>query len=237
MSNGRRGWDVLRWRGLGPFVVLAFREALRPLLYWHAYHIVRNEIFPPVSNGPPPASGFEIVVRSGDIDCERIVSQLEGINNLGAEQIRNRLREGGAVAIAYAGGRAVGYTWLARRSGELLAFDVGWKVSPREAVYHDAFVVPDYRGRRLPARLDAALNDFAYHCGIDCAYASIALLNSQAHKILGRPGKTHILTLLLLRIRGINRTWRVARGASRFEARFVERGLTRPTGQNVKRAG
>ena len=33
---GRRGLEILRWRGPGHFFLLALRDLLRPVLYWYA---------------------------------------------------------------------------------------------------------------------------------------------------------------------------------------------------------
>src|ERR1700690_4327822 len=39
-----RAFEILRWRGPGRFLLLALREVLRPLVYWHAYYIIQNEM-------------------------------------------------------------------------------------------------------------------------------------------------------------------------------------------------
>jgi len=235
LRHVRRVWDVLRWRGPVPFFCLTMREAFRPLFYWYAYYIIRNEIFPPSAVGRPATSELDIVVRHGEEGLERTKVELIGMDDLTAEEIDARFGRGDAVAVAYAGDRAVGYAWMSFNSGQKLTFDIAWAVHPGEAVLHDTFVVPAWRGRRIPTRLDTALNDFAHQHGITYAYSSIAILNKQALRILTLRGKTRILTLFLLRVRGINRTWRVVRGDSTFDAHFQKlEPSTHTTGERAK---
>jgi hypothetical protein len=57
-----------------------------------------------------------------------------------------------------------------------------------------------------------ALNNWAYPRGIVRAFASISAVNNQSLGVLKLAGKSRIMTLVLLRLRGLNRTWIRATG-------------------------
>jgi GNAT superfamily N-acetyltransferase len=215
-----RAKEIYRWRGPWRFLLLTVREVLRPLFYWHAYYIIQNEIRPPIPM-PEGKGEFETSVYSGESDIPEATSVLTGIEDLTPEEITLRLRRGDAVAVPQVSGKAIGCLWMTFNSGLDLAFHTRWIVRPDEAVLYDTFVLPEWRGRGLHACMDVALNNWAYPRGIKRALASISALNNQSLGITKFPGKSKIMTLVLVKVPGIERTWKKASGA-RFEEYFQE---------------
>jgi GNAT superfamily N-acetyltransferase len=222
-----RAFEILRWRGPWRFLLLTLREVVRPLVYWHAYYIIQNDMQPPIPT-PPAREEFETTVYEGEQDLENAKAVLAEMKELTGEEVALRLKRGDAVAITSAGERAIGYLWMTFCSGLELAFDTAWIVHPNEAVLYDAFVHPDWRGRGIHACMDIALNNWAYPRGITRAFASIATLNNQSLGITKLAGKARIMTLVLVRVRGFDQTWIQARGGP-FESYFQRKSppLTR----------
>jgi hypothetical protein len=70
--------------------------------------------------------------------------------------------------------------------------------------------------------LNVALNTYAREHGVLRSVGSISLLNSQSLSLAKRLGKKKIMTVILVHIRGIGRTFRNAIGAplrTRFSAK------------------
>lgn len=210
-SRWSRAAEILRWRGPWRFLVLALREAIKPLVYWHAYYIIDNEILPPF---PVPAAreNFKTTVFAGEADLCRAEKALAGMKEFSSAELSMRLKRGDAVAVALEGEQAVGHIWMTFRSGLELAFDTCWVVRPNEGVIYDTLVLPEYRGRGLHPCMDVALNNWAYPRGIRRAFASISAVNNQSLGITRLAGKAKVMTLFLVRIRGISHTWVRATG-------------------------
>ena len=61
----RRALEILRWRGLSYFVLLALREILRPVMYWYAWNIYSTDLRVPLTQ--PYAKGkFDVRIFAGD---------------------------------------------------------------------------------------------------------------------------------------------------------------------------
>jgi GNAT superfamily N-acetyltransferase len=210
-SRWARAFEILRWRGPWRFFLLSLRELLKPLLYWHVYYIIQNEIQPALA-APPGQGKFETSVYSGEQDLAKASTALAGVGELTPPEIALRLQRDDAVAVAFAGEQAIGYLWMTFCSGLELAFDALWIVHPHEAVLYDTYVLPGWRGRGLHACMDVALNNWAYPRGIVRAFASISALNNQSLGVLRLAGKGRIMTLVLVRVRGLDRTWVKASG-------------------------
>jgi GNAT superfamily N-acetyltransferase len=210
-SRWARAFEILRWRGPGRFLLLSLRELLKPLVYWHVYYIIQNEMQPALAT-PAVQGKFEISVYSGEQDLAKASTTLAGVGELTPAEIALRLQRQDAVAVAFAGEQAIGYLWMTFCSGLELAFDAVWTVHPKEAVLYDTFVLPGWRGRGLHACMDVALNNWAYPRGIVRAFASISALNNQSLGVLKLAGKARIMTLVLVRVRGLDRTWIKATG-------------------------
>jgi GNAT superfamily N-acetyltransferase len=206
-----RAFEILRWRGPWRFVVLSLRELLKPLVYWHVYYIIQNDMQPAL---PTPAvkGKFETWVYSGEQDLTKASAALAGVGELTPAEIGLRLKRHDAVAVAFAGEQAIGYLWMTFCSGLELVFDTVWIVHPNEAVLYDTFVLPQWRGRGIHACMDVALNNWAHPRGIVRAFASISAVNNQSLGVLKLAGKARIMTLVLVRVRGLKRTWIKATG-------------------------
>ena len=207
-----RAFEILRWRGPWRFVVLSLRELLKPLVYWHVYYIIQNDMQPAL---PTPAvkRKFETSVYSGEQDLAKASAALAGVGELTPAEIGLRLKRHDAVAVAFAGEQAIGYLWMTFCSGLELVFDTVWIVHPNEAVLYDTFVLPEWRGRGIHPGMDVALNNWAHPRGIVRAFASISAVNNQSLGVLKLAGKARIMTLVLVRVRGLKRTWIKATGA------------------------
>jgi GNAT superfamily N-acetyltransferase len=207
-----RALEILRWRGPWRFVVLSLRELLKPLVYWHVYYIIRNDMQPAL---PTPAvkGTFETSVYAGEQDLAKASAALAGVGELTPAEVALRLKRHDAVAVAFAGEQAIGYLWMTFCSGLELVFDTVWIVHPNEAVLYDTFVLPEWRGRGIQACMDVALNNWAHPRGIVRAFASISAVNNQSLGVLKLAGKARIMTLVLVRVRGLKRTWIKAIGS------------------------
>jgi GNAT superfamily N-acetyltransferase len=207
-----RALEILRWRGPWRFLLLSLRELLQPLVYWHVYYIIQNDMQPAV---PTPAvkGEFRTCVYSGEQDLAKARTALAGVGELTPAEIALRLKRHDAVAVAFAGQQAIGYLWMTFGSGLELVFDTVWIVHPNEAVLYDTFVLPEWRGRGIHACMDVALNNWAYPRGIVRAFASISAVNNQSLGVLKLAGKARIMTLVLVRVRGLDRTWIKAAGS------------------------
>lgn len=206
-----RAFEILRWRGPWRFLLLSLRELLKPLVYWHVYYIIQNDMQPAL---PTPAvkGKFETSVYAGERDLAKASTALAGVGELTPAEIALRLKRHDAVAVAFAGEQAIGYLWMTFCSGLELVFDTVWIVHPNEAVIYDTLVLPGWRGRGIHSCMDVALNNWAYPRGIVRAFASISAVNNQSLGVLKLAGKSRIMTLVLLRLRGLNRTWIKATG-------------------------
>lgn len=216
----RRAPEIFRWRGPLRFLLLVAREILRPFMYWHVFYIVENDIR---QSSPKSYSKerFEVKIYVGPKDLEGAKTDLTAIGELSPAEIGSRLHRGDAVAVAYASDEAVGYSWMTFSSGLVLAFNTTWIVGPNEAVLYDSFVRPQWRGQGIHSCLDVAFHSYARERGIVRTLASMAALNSQALSLAKRSGKPTIMTVVLVRFRGVKRAWGTAIGAP-LNSRFQE---------------
>src|SRR5712692_9799599 len=65
---GRQWWgavEILRWRGPLRFLFLVVREVFRPVVYWHVFYIVQNDLRQslPTSYARAP---FEVRIYAGE---------------------------------------------------------------------------------------------------------------------------------------------------------------------------
>ena len=211
-DHWRRALEILRWRGPLRFLVLVAREILKPILYWHVYYIIENDLSRqlPVLYAKRP---FEVGIYRGEKDLAAIEPQLSAMGELTPEEISWRAKHGDLVGVAYAGSEVVGYSWMSCSSGLPLAFDVTWIVSPNEAVLYGSFVRSEWRGQGVHSSLDVALNGYAREQGILRTIASMAVYNSQTLALAKRTGKQRVMIVALARVCAINRTWAKAFGA------------------------
>jgi len=72
----------------------------------------------------------DIAVLCGPPAIETAIPQLVPLGQLTSEQIRSRMQDGGAVAIARVGNEVAGYMWLSFMNGGMLVYDFSWTLAP-----------------------------------------------------------------------------------------------------------
>jgi GNAT superfamily N-acetyltransferase len=224
-SQPSRSWKAVResfhWRGVVSSVLLAAREFVRPVMYWHAWHIFSTDVR--VSTRDPYAKKqVSMKIYCGAGDLETVSALLSGLGEISAQDIRTRLLNGDAVAVAFAaeqGSAVVGYMWLAFASGRELAFGIVWILHPDEALRYGSYVVPEWRGVGVHSSLNHAANEYALQRGMTHTLASIGILNRQSLNLAKHYSNPPIMTLVAVNIRAVRWTWAKAIGApmaSRF---------------------
>src|ERR1700693_1913185 len=99
--------EALRWRGLLFSSLLAAREVLRPIMYWHAWHIFHTDLRRPLME--PYAKGRVVVKFSAAKEnLEGVPPQISAMGNLPLENVHSRFDRGDAAAVAYVGREPAG---------------------------------------------------------------------------------------------------------------------------------
>jgi len=219
----RRALEILRWRGPGHFLLLALREMLRPLLYWYAWNIYLTDLRQPLTE--PYAKGkFDVRILSGRNELETARQQLASFGEPVPDNFAVRMNRGDALAIVYSGSEPVAFGWMTFSSGMELAFGTHWILHPQEGTQYGSFVLPKWRGHGIFSVLNVALNTFARERGVVHSIGSISVLNSQSLSMARRLGKKKIMTVLVVRVRGLGWTFRKAIGAP-LHTRFTGKPL------------
>ncbi len=203
--------ETLRWRGPVRCAVLAVRELLRPIFDWYVFHVGETVLTKETATAQKP-SGFVVKIFTRADGIEWVESPMAELQNAKPVDISLRLKRGGAVAVAFAGDKAVGCTWMTLRSGLPMPFQLTWVVKPKEAVLYGSFVLPNWRGNRLHQHLDAAINAYLYGRGFLRTLGSVSAMNSQSLRLTQRTNKRITMTLILVRVRGLNWNFRFALG-------------------------
>jgi GNAT superfamily N-acetyltransferase len=220
--------ESLRWRGLLFSTMLAVREVLRPLMYWHAWHIFYTDLARPIQV-PYAKEQVSVQIFSGGDEVAVATAQLAPTGQLSVEEIRRRLNQG-AVAIACVAGQPAGYMWLTRADGWQLAFGVQWILRANEALRYGSFVLPPWRGLGIHSSMNHALNCWARERGLQRTIGSIGAFNRQSLNLAKHAQNPKVMTLLVVHVRGVNWTYARAIGAplasrfSRSSSRYVPRG-------------
>jgi GNAT superfamily N-acetyltransferase len=134
-----------------------------------------------------------------------------------------RLNRGDALAIVYGGREPVAAGWMTFSSGMELAYGTTWILQPNEGTQYGAFVLPKWRGHGIFSVLNVALNTYAREHGVLRSVGSISVLNTQSLSSAKRLGKKKIMTVILLRVRGVGWTFQTAIGAP-LHTRFADKG-------------
>jgi len=208
-------WKTVResfqWRGLISSALLGVREFLRPVMYWHVWHIFITDVRSSVRE-PYAKKHVRVKIYSGEHDFETVAAFLSRFEEISPEEIRSRLSSGEAVAVAFAGERgdgAVGYMWLAFAGGKELAFGIAWILRTGEALRYGSFVVPEWRGLGVHSSLNHAVNEYALHRGMTHTLASIGMLNRQSLNLAKHYSNPKIMTLFAVNFRVAN--WTIAK--------------------------
>lgn len=214
--------EALRWRGPLVFSLLALREILRPLVYWHVFHIFRIDLTQQLVPEPYADEKIDVRIYGGANDLDRAKAEIVSMGQVEPEEVNARFNRGDVVAIAYAAQEPAGYGWLSFTSGAVeLAFGVTWIVGPGEGIRYDFFVLPKWRGQRFVSCLSAAIVIAARDHGVPLTFASISTLNRQSLTIAKHYRRPVAMKLTLVHVRGINRIFKKAVGAP-FESRFLD---------------
>jgi GNAT superfamily N-acetyltransferase len=216
--------EAWRWRGPLVFFLLGLREICRPLVYWHVYYIFQNDLTRQPVPEPSGSEKIDVKICPGDEDPSRAKEEIVAMGQREPAEIDSRFARGEKAAIAYIGGKPVGYAWMSFASGVVeLAFDVTWIAGSGESIRYDYFVLPECRGRRIFGCLNSALLASARDHGIVRSLASVSTLNKQSLSLAKHQRRTAIMKVTLVHVRGLNRTFQNAVGAP-FESRFLTRG-------------
>jgi len=225
-TNERFPWkwstikEAMRWRGPFVFFLVILREMLRPFLYWHAYYIFETDLTRQPVPEPCALEKVEVPVYTAATISLEARTDIVSLGELEPAEVDARFKRGDIVVIAYVNGEPTGYEWLCRANGVLeLAFGVNWVVRPGEAVRYDKFVLPKWRGRRISTWLHSATVICARDHGILRTFSSISTVNKQSLSIARHYRRTAVMTLTLVHVLGIEKTFRKAAGAP-FESRF-----------------
>jgi GNAT superfamily N-acetyltransferase len=187
-------------------------------MYWHVWYIFDRDLRQELPE-PEAKEKFESRIYSGKSALENACLMNSSLAEYIPVDSCSRLDRGDALAVAYAGTEPVGISWMTRSSGLELAFGVGWKIQPGEAVQYDAFVHPRWRGHAIQSVLNVAMYRYARDRGIHRALASVSVFNPQSLALAKRRKKSKSMTVFLLRVRGIN--WVIAKaGGAPFDSRF-----------------
>lgn len=228
----RRALEILRWRGPGHFFLLALREVLRPVMYWYAWNIYLTDLQQPLT--APYAKGkFDVRIFSGDQDRETARTQLVLLGEPLPANFDARINRGDALAIVQCGAELVASGWMTFTSGMEMAYGLTWILQPNEGTQYGAFVLPKWRGHGIFSFLNVALNTYAREHGVLRSVGSISVLNSQSLSMAKRLAKKKIMTVILVRVRGLGWTFKKAMGAP-LHARFASPGADRPREERVR---
>lgn len=212
--------EALRWRGPLVLFLIAVREVLHPLLYWHEYYIFEIDLTRQPVPQPCAEERFDVRVYADAEDRQIGKAEIVSMGQLEPAEVDSRFDRGDMVAIAYASGEPAGYEWLSFTSGVVeLAFGVTWAVGHGEAIRYDKFVAPKWRGRRISSCLHSAIVVCAHKRGVDRTFSSISTVNKQSLSIAKHYRRIPAMNVTLVHVYGLNRTFRRTVGVP-FESRF-----------------
>jgi GNAT superfamily N-acetyltransferase len=199
--------ESVRWRH--PFIVslLALREALSPLFYWHAWHIFETDI---VHQVPQPYAKVvaRVKVYTPEDRQMSIGEQISAMGELEAAEVGLRFARGDWIALAFVQERPVGYMWIAVSGGSELAFDTYWIVRSREAIKYGSFVLPAFRGLGIHSSLNSAVCSYLCKRGFIRTLSSVSILNTQSMSLAEHNNATIAMTVFMARIRKVDWTFR-----------------------------
>jgi hypothetical protein len=217
-------------------VLLGVREIFSPILYWYAWHIFETDLQMPLSGAYQEL--FDVRIYCGQSAIDTVKPILLSFGEISPSGIDSRSAKGDAVGIAFArDDKAVGYSWITFVAGRELAFETSWRIHSNEALLYGSYVLPEWRGRGVHGCLDVAMNAHARQRGLMRTVGSMSVLNTGALSLAKCSHKKKIMTVMLVRFRGLRWTYRKSIGApfrSRFETTAppritVEGQIFRPT--------
>jgi GNAT superfamily N-acetyltransferase len=209
--------EFVSWRGVFIVGLLTVREFLRPLLYWHLWHIFETDISKQV---PQPYGKDAVEVKFyAEGEPATIVQQISAMGELEAEEVERRFARGDSIAVGWVEDEPAGYMWMSVSNAFELAFDTFWIVRAGEAVRYGSFVSPAFRGRGIHSSLNSAVNSCLRQRGIKKTLGAVSLLNPQSLSLPRHYKRAVAMTVFVARVRGLHWTMRTSSGAplrSRF---------------------
>ncbi|MBS1839480.1 MAG: hypothetical protein JSS69_02915 [Acidobacteria bacterium] len=220
-SSARRMGSVrqaLSWRGPVIVTLLAVREIMRPLLYWHVWHIFETDISHQI---PQPYGKEEAEVKfyTADEGLEALCQQISAMGELEPTEVSRRFAKGWLIAVAFLKAQPVGYMWLVLSGGMELAFDTYWIIRSGEALRYGSFVLPAFRGKGIHSILNHAVACYLREHNFHVTLASVSVLNPQSMSLARHNKRAIAMTVFIARIRGVNWTIRKSFGAP-LQSRF-----------------
>lgn len=199
--------EHLRWRGGWIVFVLSLRELLRPLLYWHVWHIYETDLSGEIPQ-PYARTTLEVAIYTLRDDLTSIKPGILAMGEISALELDTRFHRGDAVALASISGQPVGYMWMGFSGGIELDFDTYWILRCGEALRYGSFVAPPFRGRGVHSFLNSALNVYALERGITRTLGSVSVLNRQSLSLPRHYNRAISMTVFLVRLRPFSLTLR-----------------------------
>jgi GNAT superfamily N-acetyltransferase len=209
----------IRWRKPSILILLAVREILRPIFYWHAWHIFETDISQHVPK-PYAKEDVEVKIYTPEDNTLIIQKQISAMGELEPAEVGRRFARKDLIAIAVAREQPVGYMWMAFSHGLELAYDTYWTVRSHEEVRYGSFVIPAFRGRAIHSCLNAAVNSYLRNLGVIRSLASVSILNPPSMSLPKHYKRPISMTVFVAHIRGLNWTIRKSFRAP-LESRFT----------------
>jgi GNAT superfamily N-acetyltransferase len=228
----RRALEIWRWRGPGYFFLLTLREALRPVVYWYAWNIYLTDLQEPLVAAYAKGK-FDVRIFSGEQDRDRARTQLASLGLPLPDNFDARMNRGDALAIVYCDEEPVASGWMTFTSGMDMAYGLRWILHANEGTQYGSFVLPKWRGHGIFSLLNVALNTYAREHGVLRSVGSISLLNTQSQSMAKRLGKKKLMTVILVRVRGLGWTFRKAIGAP-LHSRFTTQSGDQPCAKTAE---
>jgi hypothetical protein len=218
--------EHLRWRGSWIVFLLALREVLKPLLYWHVWHIFESDLTRELPR-PYSTAKFDVVICTARDELAGITPRILSMGELSAAEVERRFCRGDAMALAYSSGEPVGYMWMGFSSGIELGFDTCWIIRNGEALRYGSFVIPSFRGHAVHSVVNSALNSYALERGVTRTLGSVSALNPQSLSLAKHYHRAIAMTVVLVRFRLRSFTVRTSFRAP-LSSRFLWAGRPEP---------
>ena len=213
---------------MSPSLLSFQRDALFPLVAWATRPIRRRieltYLYHFDLRGPVPAFRAAVPVEMKLATVAEVEEAARLTRMDWQEKFRSRLGNGMACYVARIGLRVVAYNWTWPRSGREGMDAI--ELEPGEVYTHDAFTVPDLRGRKIHTETLSFMLRAVQDQGYRDAYTMASVLNRRSRKTLTRLGWRLSGRVLRIKIGGDFRLLRLS-GSPRP---LSERRVAHPAG-------